>query len=147
MSTPPADAELAERLVRRRARLMPVLAIFFLVQQAAHFANPGSGRLVDQVRKAGWVAMSAVILLVVTTGGFWFRSRRVREMLEDEGTRAHRASALSFGFLASMLAAVLLYVLEGPLGLTAAEALHLVVSAGLVTVLLRFGYLERRALG
>jgi hypothetical protein len=42
----------------------------------------------------GWVAMSTVLLLVATTGGFWLRRRAVRDLLlEDEGSRAHRASA------------------------------------------------------
>jgi uncharacterized membrane protein len=145
MSTP-AAATLAERLVRRRTRLMPVLSIFFVIQQAAYFSHPDGGRLVDKVRMGGWVAMSAVILLLVTTGGFWFRARKVRQVLEDESTRAHRASALSLGFVVSMLTAILLNVLQGALGSSAAEVLHLVVSAGLVTALLRFTFLEWRAL-
>ena len=140
-----SDVEQADRLGRRRARMLPVLAIFFLSQQAAFFANPPAERAVDHVRIGAWVLMSAVILLVLYTGGSWFRSPAVRAMLNDEASRAHRASAMQWGFIAAIVAGMAIYVFQGVTHFTTREAIHLFVSAGLVSALIRFGMLERRA--
>ncbi|NOU04363.1 MAG: hypothetical protein HOO94_12000 [Novosphingobium sp.] len=147
MTEPVSNVDLADRLARRRARVLPVLGLFLLIQQSAYFAHGDGARLVDQVRIGAWVAMSAVILFVLTTGGFWFRTAPVRALLNDEGTLANRAAALSTGFISAMLSAILLYVMQGAWEFSAAEAIHLIVTAGLVSALIRFAVLERRALG
>jgi hypothetical protein len=143
--TQEADVATAERLGRRRARMLPVLGVFFLTQQAAFFANPPGERAVDHVRIGAWVVMSAVLLFVLHTGGGLFRSPAVRAMLNDEPTRANRASAMHWGFLAAMIAGIVLYVAQGVSAFTAREIIHLIVSAGMVAALVRFGMLERRA--
>ena len=112
-----SDAELAERLNRRRARMLPILGLFFIIQQSAYWSNPPAERVVDHVRMGAWAAMALVILLVVATGGFWRRSAAVRAMINDEQTRANRNAAMSAGFIASMLAGIALYVLQGALQL------------------------------
>ncbi|MEQ7873889.1 hypothetical protein ABDK56_07765 [Sphingomonas sp. ASV193] len=135
----------AERLSRRRARMLPVLAIFYLAQQAAYFSQTETGRPVDHVRVGAWVMMSAVLLLALVTGGFWLRSREVRAMLDDESTRAHRASAIGTGFLFAMAVGIGLYPFVSVLDISAQEAIHLIVSFGIAAALIRFGMLERRA--
>lgn len=138
-------AEQAEQLSRRRARMLPVLAIFYLTQQAAFFSNPDAGRPVDHVRVGAWVAMSLVLLFAMLTGGSWFRRPEVRALLNDEGSRAHRADALGFGFVAAMLSGIALYVLSIASEVTTREAIHLIVSIGIAAALIRLGFLERRA--
>ncbi len=145
MSDSPSDSDLVDRLGRFRARMFPVLAMLFLVQQAAFFSNPPAERLVDHVRIGAWVAMTAVILFVLNSRGFWFRPAKVRAMIDDEVTRANRTSAMHWGFVAAMLAGIVVYVLQGAAQFTAREAIHLIVSAGIVMALMRFGLLERRA--
>lgn len=142
-----SDVEQAERLGRRRARMLPMLAVFFLVQQAAFFSNPPAERAVDHVRIGAWVLMSAAILMAIHTGGALFRSPAVRALLNDEPTRANRAVAMHWGFVAAILAGMIIYVFQGAVQFTTREAIHLIVSAGLVAALLRFGMLERRAHG
>lgn len=143
-----SNAELVERLARRRARLLPVLGLFLIIQQSAYLTHGDSAdRLVDQVRIGAWTAMAALTLLVLTTGGFWTRSREVRAMLDDEGTRANRSAALATGFVCAMLSAILLYAMQGALELGAGQAIHMIVTAGLFSALIRFATLERRALG
>lgn len=142
-----SNAELAERLGRRRARAFPILGLFLIIQQSAYFAHGDGQRLVDHVRIGAWVVMSAVVLFVLTTGGFWFRSSEVRAMLDDEGTRANRAAALGTGFLCAMIGAIVLFVMQGAWNLSAGEAIHLIVTVGLLSALLRFSILERRGLG
>ena len=146
---PQSNAETADRLNRRHARMMPVLAVFVLIQQAVFFTSGNGQRTVDMVRNGAWVVLVSVIVLMLVTGGSWFRSRELRELLNDEVTRANRASALTFGFGLAMAAGIALYALEAfvPGSATAREAVHIIVSFGLIAALLRFGLLERRALG
>lgn len=143
-----SPAEAAERLTRRRARIMPVLALFLFIQQAAFFTRSDLMQSVDLVRTAGWLLFSAVVLAALLTGGLWFKPREVRELMNDEVTRANRAEALGAGFTVAMFAGILLYGADsfapGPVDLR--DGIHLIVSAGLATALLRFGLLERRAL-
>jgi hypothetical protein len=145
MSDSPSDSDLVDRLGRFRARMFPVLAIMFLVQQMAFFSNPPAERAVDHVRIGAWVVMTAVILFVLNSRGFWFRPVKVRAMIDDEVTRSNRTSAMHWGFVAAMLAGIAVYVLQGVTQFTAREAIHLIVSAGIVMALMRFGLLERRA--
>lgn len=134
----------ADTLGRRRARMLPAIAVFFLMQQASFFANPPGERGVDHVRIFSWVLMTAVILVLLQTGGSGFRSRAVRAMLDDEPTRANRASAFHWGFVAMTLSGMMLYSILGVAPMTAREAIHIVVSTGIVVALVRFALLERR---
>lgn len=141
-----SDFATADRLSRRRARMLPVLAMIFITQQAAFFSNAvESVRNVDRVKISAWVVLSLVMLLALWSGGFWFRRKAVRDLLDDEVTRAHRADAMSLGFVCAMLAGVATYILSMFEPLHAREALHLVVSIGIASAMLRFGFLERRA--
>ena len=142
-----SDAAKAERLSRRRARALPVFGIIFISQQATFFAGTGSGdRMVDHVQISAWLVLSIVMLLALTTGGGWIYSRAVRELANDELTRAHRDSAFRTGFLASMAGAIALYALTMFEPLSAREAIHLIMTIGIAAALLRYGYLERRAM-
>lgn len=145
-----SDVETADRLGRRRARMLPVLAIIFLTQQAAYVSDrfDGAGaavRTVDHVKIAAWLVLSAVLLLWLVTSGFWFKSRPVRALLEDDVTRANRAAAMKLGFITTMLGAFALFFVDQFEPVSARDAIHLIVTIGIATALLRFGLLERRA--
>ena len=71
-------------------------------------------------------------------------SRRC-DLIDDESTRSHRRDAMVWGFLASMLVAILLYVVAMFEAVSGREAIHIIVSFGLAAALVRFGVLERRA--
>ena len=144
MTTNKSDAELADQLSRRRARMLPVLGLFFIMQQSAFWSNPPAERAVDHVRIGAWVLLTGVILFTLSTNGFWFRPVKVRAMIDDELTRANRTSAMHWGFVAAMIAGMLVYVVEGVTQFTAREVIHLIVSAGIVVALVRFWLLERR---
>jgi len=139
------DQEMAERLSKRRARMLPVLAIFFLMQQTAYFSQPDTGRVVDHFRVSAWIAMSVVMLAGLTSGGFWLRPASVRALLDDEVTRAHRAKSMEAGFIAAMVAAIALYFVTLFEPVSGREAIHLLLSVGIACALLRFAMLERRA--
>ena len=140
------DAAKAERLSARRAKAMPILAVIFISQQASYITGAGNGeRTVDHVQIGAWLVLSLVLLLALATGGGWIYSRAVRDLANDEVTKAHRDTAIAFGFFAAMIACFALYVLTlfEPLG--GRDAVHAIMSVGIAAALLRFGLLERRA--
>ena len=59
---PQSNAETADRLNRRHARMMPVLAVFVLIQQAVFFTSGNGQRTVDMVRNGAWVVLVSVIV-------------------------------------------------------------------------------------
>ena len=138
----------ADRVSDRRARMLPFMAFLLLSQQASYFLGFGAGtgdRQVHNVQLVSWIALSTVMLLVLTTGGAWFHSREVRRIANDEVTRAHRNAALSIGFIASMVACIVMYLVSMTEPVPGREAVHLVMSVGIAAALLRFAFLERRA--
>lgn len=149
MMTHSDDIALAERLGWRRARIMSILAAMFVAQQVSFFATPpvdGVVRAVDQVKIGAWLVLSASLLALLWTGGMWLRGRRVQALLNDEASRANRADALSLGFFFAMVTALILYLFAGWSAMTAREAIHVIVTAGIVPALLRYAMLEKRAL-
>jgi hypothetical protein len=142
-----SDFETAERISKRRARMLPVLAVLFLSQQASFLSGSAiePARSVDGMKLSAWVVLSLVMLMALWGPGFWFRRKAVRDLLDDEATRAHRADAMSLGFLCAILAAIAMYVLSMVEPMHVREALHVVVSIGIAAAMLRFGFLERRA--
>ena len=147
--TDTSTIERAEELGRRRARMLPFLAIIYLCQQATFFSGdaPPGVRDVDHVKIGAWLVLSLVLLLALATNGFWFQRREIRELINDEQTRANRASAMSVGFIASMLGAMVVYFVEQFEPVSAREAIHIILSLGLGAALIRFGMLERGAHG
>ena len=138
-------AEQAEQMSLRRARVLPLLVLIYVTQQFSYFSQTQTERLVDHVRIGGWVVLSLFLLAALSTKGFWFHRQEVRDLIDDESTRSHRRDAMVWGFLASMLVAILLYVVAMFEAVSGREAIHIIVSFGLAAALVRFGVLERRA--
>jgi hypothetical protein len=149
MSSSRSPAEIAERLSQRRAKVLWSQALIFLIWQTNFFASPHGEwtqlRTVDQVKISAFIVWATVLLVVIATGGGWFRSKEVKALLNDESTRVHRLMAQASGFWAAMVAALTLYLLSLFSEVKLVEAVHLVLSAGIFAVLIRFVYLERRA--
>ena len=139
-----SDVEEAERLSRRRVPMLIAMTTLLAVQQGAFFAQTAAERTVDHVRVGAWVLLVVALLAALLTGGFWLKSRAIRALMDDEVTLANRASAVRLAFAASMGVAVVLFVLAPMFAVTAREAIHLIVSTGIVVGIFRFGQLERR---
>jgi len=140
-------SERADYLSRRRARTLPLLAIIYFTQQASFFSALGNGthRDVDHFKIGAWVVLSLVLLAALATKGFWLQPREVRELIDDESTRANRLDAMRVGFLFACCAAIAAYFIAEFQPLTVGETAHLVLTFGLGAALIRFGMLERRA--
>ena len=140
-------SEKADALSRRRARMLPVLAILYFTQQISFLSALGDDRHrdVDHFKIGAWVVLSLVLMLALATKGFWFQPREVRDLIDDENTRANRLQAMQLGFLFSCAAAIAAYFIAEFEPLTVGETAHLVLTFGLGAALIRFGVLERRA--
>ncbi|MFL6785775.1 MAG: hypothetical protein ACJ8EH_01125 [Sphingomicrobium sp.] len=140
-------AERAEYLSKRRARMLPALAVIFLSQQITFFsqmAGPGP-HSAERAKIAAWLVLSVVLLAALASKGFWLQPREVRELIDDENTRANRNEAMRWGFLFAMGSAIAIYVLTMFDTVTGREAVHIIMTFGLAAALIRWGVLERRA--
>src|SRR5437868_1737822 len=140
-------SERADFLSRRRARTLPALAMIYFAQQATFLSALGNGthRDADHFKIGAWVVLSLVLLAALATKGFWFQPKEVRDLIDDESTRANRLDGMRLGFMFACGAALAAYFLAEFQPLTVGETAHLVLTFGLGAALLRFGFLERRA--
>jgi magnesium-transporting ATPase (P-type) len=142
-----SDIETAERVGRRRARMLPVMALLFIALQAQYWSMPEAAtRPVDQFKVAAWLVWALALLVLLASGGGLVRRRRIRPLLNDESTRAHRRTAYTYGFWAAVGTLVGLYVVTMFEPVSGREAVHVTLSVAVFTALMMFGMLERRAL-
>jgi hypothetical protein len=145
---PMSVTEKAEYLSKRRARMLPMLAIIFLSQQAAIYSavNSPAPHSAYAVKISAWLVLSNVILAALATKGFGLEPKEVRDLIDDENTRANRNEAMRWGFLFSMGGAIAVYALTlFDLSISARDAVHIVMTIGIPAALIRWGILERRA--
>lgn len=138
-------AEQAELLSKRRARMLPALAIIFLSQQVTYFTTMRDAGAAPTLKISAWLILSIVLLAALVTKGFWFHSKQVRDLIDDENTRANRNDAIRWGFIVSMATAIGIEAMSMFDNIKAREAIHIIMSAGLAIALIRWGFLERRA--
>ena len=139
-------AEKADFLSKRRARMLPALAVIFMSQQATFIAQmSGEHVSAEKAKISAWLVLSMVLLLGLATKGFWLEPKEVRDLVDDENTQANRNEAMRWGFLFAMGSAIGVYVLTMFETVTGREAVHIVMSFGIAAALLRWGILERRA--
>ena len=144
---PMSVAEKADFLSKRRARMLPALAVIFLSQQASFFSQMTGAEHIsaEKAKITAWLVLSVVLLLGLSTKGFWLESKEVRNLVDDENTRANRNEAMRWGFLFAMASAIGIYVLTMFDTVAGREAVHIVMSFGIAAALLRWGILEKRA--
>jgi hypothetical protein len=141
-----SDIDIADRLSRRRARLLPVLAILFCSGQAIYALGPRSpSPTVDQLKVGAWLLWAATLLFLLATGGGIFRSREVRALMDDETTRQHRGRAYAVGFWIAVAVSMGIYLLTAFDGVKPRESIHVIVTAAIFGALMTFGILEHRA--
>lgn len=141
-----SDVERADRISRRRARMFPILGIYFIAGQAVFFRHVEEPARVAQFKISAWLVWALVLLMAFAFAGGHFRGKAVRELVEDEVSRANRAKAYAAGFWAAAAAAIALYVINMFEPVTGREAIHLILTALVGAAMIRFGTLERRSL-
>lgn len=133
---------------RRRTILMGAIVLMTIIVAAmTAFSNatPGEWRNVDIVRVSAFLFLALVLGLRSTTA-FSLVGRNAA--LDDELTRANRATAARVGFWALLLSAMACFI-ANMLGLemSVAEALLAIIAAGAISAAIRFSMLERRGDG
>jgi hypothetical protein len=136
--------EKAERLGRSRSRVFFVLAIVFFIGQVPYFSNPGATRDTS-FRIGAWLVLAILMLLLIATGGFLLRGRKVWDLLNDETSRTNLSASQAVGFWAAMIAALSLYVAAMFETVSLSAGVHIIVTAGVGSALLSFATRERRA--
>jgi len=140
------EFEIAERISRRRARMFPLLGIYFIAGQAMFFNHAEEPARIAAFKLSAWLVWAVVLMLALAFAGGHFRSANIRSLVDDEVSRANRLRGYAAGFWAACAAAILLYVLTMFEPITGREAIHLVLTFAVGGALIRFGTLERRAL-
>jgi hypothetical protein len=136
--------EKAERLGRSRSRVFFVMAMLLFVQQATYFAAPHSGRAAS-FHIGAWFILIVLMLLLIATGGFLLKGRKVWDLLNDETSRLNRVASQAVGFWATIIAALAVYVESLFDPMTVGEALHIIITIGVGAALISFAVRERRA--
>src|SRR5215208_4857342 len=130
-------AERAEYLSKRLARMLPFLALIFLSQQVTYFTTVRGLDTAPTVKISAWLALSIVLLAALATKGFWLQPKEVRDLIDDENTRANRNDAMRWGFVVSMATAIGIETLTMFDTVKAREAIHIIMSTGLAVALIR----------
>jgi cation transport ATPase len=138
------DVEEADRMGRARSRMFFVLAMVFFAGQSMYFTSSPATRD-SHARIGAWLILVILILLLLATGGFVFRGRKVRDLLNDETFRLNRLAAQAAGFWVTIITALVVYVESIFDPMTFNEAMHIVVTLGVGAALISFAVRERRA--
>ena len=154
----PSLTQRAEQMQRARVRVIAVQTTIFVVSQILCLVfepmDAGFNRDALATRPAslgvavGMAALSmglAVSLLLLLAGRGLFLDRRMRALVEDETTLAHRRLSTAAGFWAFVLSVLGLYALDFVTPLSLVRSIHLVLIAGVGVPLIRFAFLEWRA--
>ena len=138
--------ELADRVSRRRARGTTIATLAFVaVQLVARPVFRTDGDSAAGPRAVMWAVNVAVLLLFLLPIGPVVFGRRVRELVNDEVSRANARSAAIVGFALAMVVALAVYSVSPAFTLSAREGLYLVVTPTTTCTLLVFAWLESRA--
>ena len=120
----------------------------FVIWQISYFTifnrPAGAVRSVDAVASVGFVAWGAALLMLVATGGGAFRSRDVREILDDELARAERGVAYQNAFWTVMVVSLAGYIAGHFTEVPGRMRAHVSLSAGVVVAATTIAWLNRR---
>jgi hypothetical protein len=134
-----SDVERAEQVSQQRAMVFYLLA-GVLVLSVMLSGDAGERPL----RLLPWLATVALGAANLWTVGL-VRSRRLKALLNDESTRAHRSAAMTAGFVAAMLSGCIVTVVAALVPMSAVLVGKVVLTATLAAALSCFATVELRA--
>jgi len=138
------DVEAADTMGRKRSQIFFVLAIVFFAGQAAYFGSSPATRD-SHARIGAWLILVILILMLLATGGFLFRGRKVLDLLNDETSRLNRLASQALGFWVTIITALVVYVESIFDAVSLNEGIHIIVTTGVGAALISFAVRERRA--
>jgi uncharacterized membrane protein len=141
------DMMLAEKLIRRRARVSIIFGIIFLLMMLKSLgADVHEGR-VETFRLASWILWAASLLTLLAFGGGLLRGKTVRGLMNDDSTLDNRQRGMVAGFWVMVIAAFALYAYSMFEPVSGRDAIRLLLSAAVGASIIRFGILEKRSIG
>lgn len=139
--------EFADFVSRRRAKGTAVAALAFLIiQGVVHPALRSDGYAQSGPRAYMWAINAALLLALILPVGGLIWGRRVRELVNDDVSRANARTAAAVAFWVAMAIAFALFVLPSSRTMTAHQAIYLIVMPTTALAPLVFAWLESRAL-
>lgn len=144
MMTEQHSIDIADRCSRKRAMLLAATALLFGSQSALFGPACLAAGEENHALLLLWSIYAAVAFVLVVTGGAFLKEKRIRALMNDEVTQAHRQIALAAGFCTAVLAAFAL--LAAPAMLSARAAGYIITSSSLTAALFAWALLELRAL-
>ena len=138
--------EIAEFVSRKRAYGGAVVALLFLVLAILTRPPLLVGVAHETRRFDWWLVYAAALLALIASGGGVLWSRRIRALVNDEMSLAHRRTAVVAGYWTAAVAALAVYLADRWLPLSGRGAVYLILTPALVVPLLVFAYLEHRSL-
>lgn len=138
-----SDIEKAEQVSRTRSLIMAVMALVLLIQAALGVGDEASS-MTPILRHALWGVMILFWLVILATGGWLRLSRDVRNVMNDEVSRANRSLALQTGFWTAMALALLLYFASLEWTLSLREGMRVLADVSIAAALTRYAWLELR---
>jgi hypothetical protein len=138
------DVEAADRMGRKRSQIFFVLALVFFAGQSLYFTSSPLTRD-SHARIGAWLILVILILMLLATGGFLLRGRKVRDLLNDETSRLNRMAAQALGFWVTIITSLVVYVESIFDQMTLNEGIHIIVTLGVGSALISFAARERRA--
>ena len=118
-----------------------------LVDEVAAPAVPDAVRHARVDALGAWIAWVVVLTVFVAWGTGVLGGRRLARLLNDESTIEHRRKASEAGLRGALAAAFIVYAATFYETIPARDVCRLLVTATVAPALLRFGWLELRALG
>lgn len=139
------EVEVADRVGRKRARLILASAALFVTTQAISFGPGHSMSRPESVRLVAWVVWAVILLLLLAGVGGWAQPPGVRAMLNDELTQENRRASMVVGFWAAIGMAAFSWIFAVTGQVSATEVPRLIITFALATALFHFAFAERRA--
>lgn len=131
----------ADEIVGKRGGTMIALGLAYLPAQYL-FAAP-TAELLGFYKSLCWVVITLSLLIILLNRGHLLAPQEVRERLEDESTRTHRALAGMAGLCMTVMAGLVAYTVNLFWPIPAHLGLQMTLASGLSAALIRFGWLER----
>ena len=137
--------DVAEAFTLRRAWAAIAMGVVFVVSQGASLGDPSLGGS-SVAHFAAWIGWTLILLLFLAWNVGALSRRPLGRLANDESTVEHRQQAMTAGFWCALMAALVVYSATFYEFLSARDACRVFVTATLAPALIRFGWLELRAL-
>lgn len=129
-------ADRAERLAGLRSTFAIVAGTLLIATQGVRMDDGGGGPV-------SWAIAGLSLILFFGWGSGLFRGTALRRFLNDEGSDASRRRAISIGFWNMLATALVCYGLTFVKDYGPRDAIQLILSVGISSVLLSFGVSEK----